>query len=243
VRRPLRLALAAGLLALPAAAAWAPPPTPTRWVTDTANFLSPEIRDTLDRRLEAFERQTGHQVLVFITPSLGGQVPEDFAARSFAAWRVGRKGIDDGLVLFIFRDEHTIRFEVGYGLEGNVPDAVASRIIREEIAPRLRAGDPNGGVTAGVDAVLRAIAGEGAAPPPAPLGPARPRPQVSLLQIVVVTILGILVLAFAVTHPSFALSLLWIMTSGGSSGGGSGGGGGFSGGGGSSGGGGATGSW
>jgi uncharacterized protein len=256
VGRRLRPVFAAGLLAaaVPAGAAWSPPPSPTRWVTDDASFLSPTVRDELDARLSDYAQQTGHQVLVYIAPTVGSETPEDFAAGSLKAWRVGRKGIDDGLILFIFRDEHQIRIEVGYGLEGVVPDLVASRIIREEMVPRIRSGDKDGGVKAGVEAVLRTIGG-GTEGQPAPSSYGRsvhreaPPPQLSFLQAALLGVVGLLVLGFLVTHPSMALSLLWILSSRGSSGGWGGGGGfgggggGFSGGGGSSGGGGATGSW
>ena len=96
--------------------------------------------------------------------------------RTFAAWRVGRKGLDDGLVLFVFAKDRKVRIEVGYGLEDQVPDAIASRIIREVIVPRIQAGDQDGALAAGVGALLEAIgpdlAGRGA-PAPAPAGPAR----------------------------------------------------------------------
>ena len=259
----LLVLLAAGAISAPAAE---PPasPAPTRWVTDGAGFLSPAVRDTLDRRLQLYQAKSGHQVLVWIGRSTGSQPLEDFTAKAFAAWRVGRKGIDDGLVIFLFADDRKIRIEVGYGLEGQVPDAIASRIINDVMLPRLKGGDRDGAVVAGVDAVVAVIAGapwtsvfrEGGAPavgavPPegSAAGQDQERPgaprhhQLSTFQKVVYTILGIAFLFFLITHPSFALWLLFSMMSGGRGGGDGGGGGGFSGGGGRSGGGGASGSW
>ncbi len=232
------VAAAAVLFAAPAAI----PPAPERWVTDSAGLLSPAGRQALDARLEAYERSSGHQVLVWIGRTTGDVPIEDFAARAFQSWRVGRKGIDDGLVLFIFSEDRKIRFEVGYGLEDKVPDAIASRIIREVMAPRLQADDRDGAVGAGVEAALAAI---GAAGGPQPeRGPAPERPLSTLQKIVIAAIvIGFLLLL--ITNPSLAFWLLVNIASSGSRGGGGGGwgGGGFSGGGGRSGGGGATGSW
>ena len=142
-------------------AAQAVPPAPSRWVTDTANFISPAAATALDARLQAYQQETGHQLLVYIGNTTGGVPIEDFAVRAFEAWRVGRQGIDDGLVLFIMSDDRRLRIEVGYGLEGQVPDAIASRVINEVIVPRIQAGDPDGAVTAGIDAVVSVISGQG----------------------------------------------------------------------------------
>ena len=93
-------------------------------------------------------------MLVYIAPTTGDTPTEDWTVRAFAAWKVGRKGLDDGLVLFIFAQDRKVRIEVGYGLEGVVPDAIASRIINEVIVPRIQAGDLDGAVRAGVQALL-----------------------------------------------------------------------------------------
>ena len=116
------------------------PPSPTEWVTDTANFLSPEAVRSLDARLAAYEQTTGHQLIVYIAPTTGDAPIEDWAVRAFAKWKVGRKGLDDGLALFIMPQDHKMRIEVGYGLEAVVPDAIASRVINEVMAPRIQAG-------------------------------------------------------------------------------------------------------
>lgn len=244
-RRPARLLPLASLVALAAFAAEAPIPAPPgRWATDVVGYLSAGEVARLDARLESFERTTGHQVLVWIGATTGEAPIEDWTVRTFRAWKVGRKGLDDGLVLFVFAKDRKIRIEVGYGLEEKVPDAVASRVIREVIAPRIRAGDPDGALDAGVDAFLRAIRPDlaGGAPVPYAGGPARASPRLSPLQLVVVGLLVVGFLVLLVTNPGLALYLLFTILSGGRGGGG-GGSGGFSGGGGRSGGGGATGGW
>jgi uncharacterized protein len=119
------------------------PPSPTEWVTDTAGFLSPEVVRSLNARLAAYEQGTGHQLIVYIAPTTGDAPIEDWAVRAFAKWKVGRKGLDDGLALFIMSQDHKMRIEVGYGLEATVPDVVASRIINEVMAPRIQAGHPD----------------------------------------------------------------------------------------------------
>jgi len=237
-------ALALGLLLVAGAARTeAPlPASPDRWVTDRAGFLSPATASSLDARLGEYARRTGHQLLVYIDHTTGGAPIEDWAVKAFERWRVGRKGLDDGAVLFVFGDDHKLRIEVGYGLEERVPDAVASRIINERIVPRIRAGDRDGALTSGVDALMAAVgsAGGGAAQAPPPGLPAW---QLALGAIVLLGLLG-----FALTHPSLAWLMLMSIGSGRGGGGwggggGAGGGGGFSGGGGRSGGGGASGSW
>ncbi len=136
------------------------PPSPARWATDTAGFLKPQTVGDLDARLRAYQSQTGHQVLVYVTPTTGTTPTEDWTVRAFARWKVGRKGLDDGLILFVFPTDRKVRIEVGYGLEQTVPDATAARIIRDTITPKIRAGQSDDAVVAGVDAVLGAIGGE-----------------------------------------------------------------------------------
>ena len=108
--------------------------------------MSADAVRSLDSQLEAYERSSGHQLLVYIGKTTGGVPIEDWAVRAFQAWKVGRKGLDDGLALFIMADDRRLRIEVGYGLEGQVPDAMASRIINEVIVPRVQAGDRDGAV-------------------------------------------------------------------------------------------------
>jgi uncharacterized protein len=222
------------------------PPAPTRWVTDTVGFLSPETRGALDRKLEAYQRQTGHQVVVWIGSSIGDADLADWAVRTFAAWKLGREGEDDGLALFILAGDRKVAIEVGYGLEGDVPDAVANRVIQEIVTPRLRAGDRDGAVRGAVDALLTAIEGR---PVPEPAGATEPSRQLrerpGVGQLVVFGVLALAFLVLLIVNPRLAIYFLWSIASGAGHrhGGGGFGGGGFGGGGGRSGGGGARGSW
>ena len=212
-------------------------------MTDTANFLSPEAVRSLDARLSAFQQSTGHQVIVYIASTTGDAPIADWAVRAFQQWKVGRKGLDDGLALFIMAKDRKLRIEVGYGLEGVVPDAIASRVINEVMVPRIQGGDPAGAVTAGIDALTGLIGGHAAALPPVRT-PAQATPP-SLGTWIFYGIGGILLLVLFITNPSMAFFFLASILSGGrvqGQGGGYGGGG-FGGGGGRSGGGGASGSW
>lgn len=220
------------------------PSAPTRWVEDHAGFLSRPVASDLDRRLEAYERATGHQIVVWIGKTSGITPIDDFAVRTFAAWKLGKKGVDDGLLVMILAEDRKIDIEVGYGLEGVVPDALAKRIIEEIMLPKIRNGDADSAVQEGVSALLSAIDGKA---PPLPAREAQPaKDGARTVNPVILGILGILFLIFFITHPSLALQFLFVMMSGrgGGGGGGFGGGGaGFHGGGGRSGGGGARGSW
>jgi uncharacterized protein len=249
-----RALLACALVCVALVAAYAAevpiPPPPARWATDTAGFMSPQALQAVDRTLENFERATGTQVLVWIGDTTGDAVLEDWTVRAFARWKVGRKGLDNGLILFVFAGDRRARIEVGYGLEGKVPDAIASRILNDVILPRIVSGDRDGAIEAGVNALLAAISGGtgGIAAPGTPAGQSedssragsRGRPM-SYPQMVLVGLLVLGFLVLLITNPGLALYLLFTILSGGRGGGG--GGGGFSGGGGSSGGGGASGRW
>ena len=203
--------------------------------------MSPGAADSLDSRLAAYERSTGHQLIVYIGQTTGDAPIDDWAVRAFQRWKVGRKGIDDGLVLFMMAADRKLRFEVGYGLEAQVPDAIASRVINDVIVPRIQTGDRDAAVMAGMDAVMTVIGGgtlparrDGRAPQPLTLG-----------QLILFGIIGVVILFILVTNPSLAMYLLFSILSGSGRRGGDGwsSGGGFSGGGGRSGGGGASGSW
>ena len=216
------LGLAAGLVSAPI------PPAPERWVTDKVGMLSPAVRAELDARLEGVERATGHQVIVWIGDTIGDEPLDDWAVRTFAAWKIGRKGIDDGLVIFVLATDRKIDIEVGYGLEGDVPDVIAGRIIRDVMVPKLAAGDADGAVRAGVEAVLARLGIAGVEPTKATPkdGQAIPWPRLVLWGLALLAFLVLLV-----TNPQMALTLLWAITSGGRGGGFGGGGGGFGGGG------------
>jgi uncharacterized protein len=232
------------------------PEAPTQWVTDTANFLSPDTVRTLNDRLRQYEQRTGHQLIVYIAPTTGGVPIEDWAVRAFAKWKVGRKRLDDGLAVFVMPQDRKVRIEVGYGLEPVIPDAIASRVINEVMVPRIQAGKPDAAITEAIDALTGTIDKQPGAFPAAtpPAAPARER---SVLESLFWKFIGILILALIVTHPRLAFIFLISILSGGRGyrgGGGFGyggggyagggfGGGGFGGAGGRSGGGGASGSW
>jgi uncharacterized protein len=136
------------------------PPLPTRHVTDQSGLLTEPVRASLDERLGRYEARTGHQLLIWIAPDFGDLALEDFTNRTFRAWKVGRKDKNDGLVLFVFTTPHKSRIEVGYGLEEKIPDVVASRVLREALAPAMRAGSPEQGLNAAMEAICSTI-GEG----------------------------------------------------------------------------------
>jgi uncharacterized protein len=155
--------LAAGL-ALLAVGGWAeslvPVPALEAPVTDLAGVLQPAQAAALDAKLKSFEQSKGSQVAVLIVPTTRPEEIEQYSIRVAEAWKLGRKGVDDGAILLVARDDRKVRIEVGYGLEGVLPDATANRIIDEVIVPRFRSGDYYGGIDAGVDRMLRVIEGE-----------------------------------------------------------------------------------
>ena len=135
------------------------PPLAAR-ITDLTGTLSPNQRATLEQELGRFEARKGSQVAVLIVPTTAPETVEQYAIRVAEAWKLGRKGVDDGVLLLVARDDRALRIEVGYGLEGVIPDAVAKRVISEIILPYFRQGDFYGGIRAGVDRLVRLIDGE-----------------------------------------------------------------------------------
>lgn len=215
---------------------------PQRFVTDIPGFLTRETRDDIDRRLALHQQRTGQQILVWIGNSTNGVPLEDWTVQALQSWKVGRAKLDDGLVLFIFAEDHKIRIEVGYGLEGQIPDAIASQIIREIIEPELKRNNRDKAITAGVDQILKFVGGDNAT---GSVSQSRNKPM-GIGSRIAIAILGLAILMLIVKHPSLAIWILYSILSGGR-GGGSGGGGNddnrYSGGGGRSGGGGSSGSW
>jgi uncharacterized protein len=141
------------------------PPLQTR-VVDRAALLSDSAHHRLERELAAYERETQHQVVVHTTPSLEGLSIEEYSVRVAEAWKVGNKRLDNGVILTVAPKERKVRIEVGYGLEGVIPDAIASRIIRDRILPEFREGSYEAGILAGVDAIRAAARGEVVRAPP-----------------------------------------------------------------------------
>ncbi len=151
-----------GVASLPAVALDVPPLSGR--IVDQAHVLPPAVVGRLTADLAAHEANTSNQVAVLIISSLEGEPLFDFSHRVATAWKLGRKGSDNGVLLLVSIKDRHIRLEVGYGLEGMLTDARSAQIIRNEIVPRFRAGDVPAGVTAGVQAILRTIEGTYRAP-------------------------------------------------------------------------------
>jgi uncharacterized protein len=242
------------LLLCAAAVAWAAlpiPPAPDRRINDYAGVLSSDERAGLEDKLRAREPGSSNQVVVAIFRSLQGESLEDYSIRLAQAWRIGQKGLDNGVIFLVFIDDRKMRLEVGYGLESKLTDALSSQILRQAVGPRFREGKTADGIAAGLDAIDQAIAGtyKGAAP-------AR-RQQGSILFPLMLLVIVLAGLGSIIVPAMFANARRqgwtggrdgwsgggpFIFMGGGGSGGG-GGGGDFSGGGGSFGGGGASGDW
>jgi len=172
----MRAAAAAALLfAFFAAAEDAPIPPLAGRVVDINATLTAEQRRELEASLEAFEKRKGSQIAVLINGTTFPEPIESFSLRVAEAWKIGRKGVDDGIVVVVARSDQVMRIEVGYGLEGAVPDAVAKRLIEEEFIPRFREGDFYGGLRAGLDRLMRVIDGEPLPPPKQEGGGSEPR--------------------------------------------------------------------
>jgi uncharacterized protein len=241
-----------------AATAWSAetmPPAPTEYVTDYAHVITPAVVAKLNQDLDAFERQTSNQVVVAVFPKMESDSSlEDYTHRILESWKVGQKSKNNGVGLFVFIQDHRARIEVNYGLEGALPDALAKRILDNEITPHFRNNDYDGGLTAGVTAIEQAIRGEykGNGSTVAGKVGAATDAMAGLLGNIFL-ILFFIFFAYlrfrsysgATVYGSRGRSFAAGMLLGGMGGGwgGGGGGGGFSGGGGSGGGGGASGSW
>lgn len=229
------------------------PPAPEHFFNDYAHVVSAGTAERLDRTLEDFERESSDQILVAVYPKMQSDSSiEDYTVRVARAWKVGRKDKNNGVVLFVFVQDHKMYLQTGYGLEGALPDALCKRIIDEQIAPRFKAGDFDGGLSAGVTSIIAAVKGEyhGTGQTVGEQHHHGGGGQLLLIVLLVLFLLmfgGLRSLLFAGTLYRGRGSYGW---GGGSWGGGGGwgggdssGGGGFSGGGGSFGGGGAGGSW
>jgi uncharacterized protein len=237
------------------------PPTPDHHVTDNVGVLSSTTRESVENELQAYEATTGHQILVWIGETTAGIPLETWTNETAERWKVGRRGHDDGAILFIFMQDRKVRIEVGYGLESALPDAAAFRIINDDIVPRMKAGDPNGAVSAGVAAMLTTITPSYTSVTPPPEGGTVELSNSAA--IIVVAVIGVIILfvILSVIVQAIATALFGSLVmrrrgvrgaflgggfssfGGGFGGGGFGGGGGFSAGGGGFGGGGASGGW
>jgi uncharacterized protein len=125
-------------------------PKPAGRITDLANVIDAGTESELDRRLDQLEQTTSHEVAVVTVPSLGGTTVEDYAERLFKEWGIGQAKQDNGVLVLVAPNEREMRIEVGYGLEGILPDGLAGEIIRDNFIPRFRNNDYNGGIRDGV---------------------------------------------------------------------------------------------
>ena len=164
------LVLAGIFAGLPARADVPVPPVKAR-VTDLTGTLNAQQKGELEARIAAYESRRGSQIAVLMLPTTKPEEIEQYSIRVAEAWKIGRKKVDDGLLLIVAKDDRRLRIEVGYGLEGAIPDSMAKRVIDERITPRFRDGDFYGGVRDGVDQLIRLAEGEKLPPPtPAPAG-------------------------------------------------------------------------
>ena len=142
------------------------PPLRAR-VTDLSGTLTPQQSAALESKLADLEKQKGSQLAVLILPSTEPETSEQYGIRVAEAWKLGRKGVDDGAILIVAKDDHKLRIEVGYGLEGALNDATCARIIDEMVVPRFKQGQFYEGIDAAVDAMVKVVSGEPLPPPKA----------------------------------------------------------------------------
>lgn len=166
MNRRARTALGFFLL-LCALSAWAQVAVPelSRRVTDLTATLSTDQVAALEGKLAAFEAKKGSQIAVLIVPTTQPEDIAQFGIRVAEQWKIGREKADDGVILIVAKNDRTLRLEVGYGLEGAIPDAIAKRVIAETITPFFKTGDFYGGIDAGVAQLMQLIEGEPLPPP------------------------------------------------------------------------------
>jgi uncharacterized protein len=238
-----------------------PKPNPAKLVTDMANVLSPEQKETLERKLVAIDDSSSNQIAVVLLKTLDGYPIEEYANKLFRAWGIGNKKTNNGILVLVSVDEHKIRIEIGYGLEGAIPDITTSSIIRNDIVPNFKTGAYYQGIDLATNSLAKAAVGEYKVKRESPIVGSKSKLK-NILTFLVILVVVIVMVAGGrggggggmmsrrgvggVAETLFWASLLSGGGGGRSSGGGFGGGdsGGFGGfGGGSSGGGGASGSW
>uniref|UniRef100_UPI003F6501D0 TPM domain-containing protein n=1 Tax=Burkholderia cepacia TaxID=292 RepID=UPI003F6501D0 len=163
----LAMAFALALLVLggPCARADAVIPPLASRVTDVTGTLTGDQLVSLEKMSREFEAKRGTQISVLVVSTTEPETIEQYSMRVVEQWKLGRKNIDDGVLLIVAKNDRALRIEVGYGLEGVLTDATSSRIINEAIVPRFRNGDFYGGITAGLDAIMRVTSGEPLSPP------------------------------------------------------------------------------
>lgn len=141
------------------------PERPEGRVTDLTGTLTRDQIHALEERLSSFEKETTNQIAILMIPSLEGDSLEDYSIRLAEKWKIGQQGRNNGVILLIVKNDRKLRIEVGYGLEGALPDSLAGTIIRNEIAPRFKAGQFFQGIEAGINSIIAATKGEYKASP------------------------------------------------------------------------------
>lgn len=217
-------------------------------VTDNAGLLSSEAAIRIEQKLQSLETSDSTQIAVLTVNTLDGDSIEDFSMRVAEQWKLGQKGLDNGALLIIAKDDRKLRIEVGYGLEGKLTDAISGRIIRQVIVPHFKKNDFEGGVEAGVDAMIAAAKGEFVAPESRNTAPKDLIPLFLIVLIIFVVVVSLLTNAIKSGSNNYrgggyGGGYRGGGYRGGNGGFGGGGGGGFSGGGGGFGGGGSSGGW
>lgn len=158
---PCLLVFAAFAVSATARAAEVIPDVPTRYFNDYSMTVRPETAARLNKELEDLEKQSSNQILVVIYPQMQTESSlEDYCHRIYASWHLGQQGKNNAAVLFVFVQNHKLRIETGRGLEGSLPDSVCKDIISDQIAPKFKANDYDGGLTAGVESMIKATRGE-----------------------------------------------------------------------------------
>jgi len=220
------------------------PPTPDHFVTDNASVLTDSTQSSIENELQTYQQQTGHQILVWIGSTTGDVPLETWTGETADHWKAGRKGHDDGAVLFVFMKDRKVRIEVGYGLESALTDADSFHIIQNTILPRVRSGDVNGAISYGVAAILQTIT-PSFQNVPAPTQPVDGKSMAVLIILSLLFVFAIVVILRTIGggRGGFFIGSGLGGFGGGGFGGGGFGGGGFSAGGGGFGGGGASGGW
>jgi uncharacterized protein len=165
-----------------------PVPALTARVVDLTGTLSAADKAGLEDRLADLEARKGSQIAVLLVPTVRPEAIEQFAIRVVDQWQLGRKDVDDGVLVLVAKDDREVRIEVGYGLEGAIPDATANRVIAEYLLPRFRQDDYAGGISAGVDRLIALVDGE---PLPAPAAGRGSDPLENVFPVIII-------LAFAV---------------------------------------------
>ena len=157
-------------------------------INDYASMISPQARAAIEAKLRALEESESTQVAILTVPSLEGEPIEDYSIKVAEAWKIGRKGKDNGVLLIVSKNDRKIRIEVGYGLEGRLTDLQSGRIIREIIRPAFMKGDFDAGFIAGTDAIVAAVKGEFTAPESKKKSREEPGPSLPLVMIILLVL-------------------------------------------------------